>query len=156
MEKALNTMNEHLFGPLQGGDAIGEYASKFRHSDSLPLEISAPLDLFPSLPRPSGIMPQCSWVDSWPFHDRAGVYMIYSEAGELMYIGKTSMNQCIGKRLYVRFGGDESCVIKDDWWPQPPRFVVIVAVPDTQRFEAPALEEFLIKRLQPICNVAGK
>jgi hypothetical protein len=149
-------MDEHSFGPLAGYDAVSEFTSRHRHSDFPPLEASGPFDLFPSLPLPAGITPQGRWTDpQWPFAERAGVYLIYSESFELLYIGKSSMNQCLGKRLWRHFGGGEICAPKDAW-PQAPRFVVNIAVPEEMPFEAPALEEYLIKKLQPSLNTVGR
>lgn len=149
-------MDQRSFGPLTGYDAVTEFASRHRHSGFPPLEASGPLDLFPSLPLPAGITPQGRWTDpQWPFTERAGVYLIYSESFELLYIGKSSMKQCLGKRLWRHFGGGETCV-PNDVWPQTPRFVVNIAVPDEMPFEAPALEEYLIKKLQPLLNTVGR
>lgn len=156
MEQALNfTMNEHSFGPLRGRDVVAEFASLHRHPNLPPLEVSAPFDLFPSLPLPANITPQGSWLNTWPFAERAGVYLIYSESFDLLYVGKASMNRCLGQRLWDHFGGGETCIFKESW-PQTPRFVVNIAVPEELSFEAPALEEYLIKKLQPLCNTVGR
>jgi len=157
MDEALESeIDERSFGPLVGLDTVIQFASRHRRSDFPPLEVSGPVDLFPSLPLPAGISPQGKWTDpQWPFAERAGVYLIYSESFELLYIGKSSMNQCLGKRLWRHFGGGETCV-PNDAWPQAPRFVVNIAVPQEMPFEAPALEEYLIKKLQPLLNTVGR
>lgn len=148
-------MTEHPFGPLPGNDAVSEYILEHRNPNLPVLEISAPLDLFPSLPLPPGITPQFTWSDNWPFSERAGVYLVYSESFQLMYVGKSSNNQCLGKRLYRWFGSGDTCVLSGVW-PEQPRFVVTIAVSDKSPFEAPALEEYLIKKLQPLTNTIGK
>jgi hypothetical protein len=149
-------MNEHFFGPLPGYEAANEFASRHRHSDFPPLEAGGPLDFLPSLPVPAGIVPQGGWTDpQWPFAEIAGVYLIYSESFDLLYVGKSSMSQCLRKRLYRHFGGGVTCVLNDPW-PQAPRFIVNIAVPEEMPFEAPALEEYLIKKLQPLLNAVGK
>jgi hypothetical protein len=141
--------------PLTGGDALAEYVSRYRRADLPPLEVGMPLDLFPALPIPAGISPQLTWKNPWPFGDRAGVYLIYSDSFELLYIGKASMNRSLGYRLYDYFGGGPTCILKSDSWKQAPRFVVNIAVPTEMPFEAPALEEFLIRKLNPSTNVCG-
>jgi hypothetical protein len=47
-------------------------------------------------------------------------------------------------------------VLQHSGWSQPPRFFYAVAVPEQMPFEAPALEEFLIGRLQPPDNSVGR
>ena len=148
-------MNDQTFGPLPGDDSVTEYISKHRNPNLPALDISAPLDLFPSLPLPPGITPRFTWADNWPFSERAGVYFVYSESFDLLYIGKSSNNQCLGKRLYCWFGGGDTCVPVGTW-SQPPRFVVTIAVPDESPFEAPSLEEYLVRKLQPPDNTHGK
>lgn len=145
----------HSFGALPGYDAVAEFASRHRHPDFPPLEAGGPFDLFPSLPLPVGIVPQGGWTEQWPFAERAGVYLIYSESFALLYVGKSSMNQCLRKRLWRHFGGGATCVLNEPW-TQAPRFVVNIAVPDEMAFEAPALEEYLIKKLQPLLNTVGR
>jgi hypothetical protein len=148
-------MNEEFFGNLKGGDAVAEYESHYRHPNLTRFKISPPVDLFPMRPLPSGITPKSSWTDNWPFAWSPGVYMIYSESLDLMYIGKASMNRYLGQRLGDYFGGSTTCIPKKNWL-QTARFVINIAVPEETPFEAPALEEFLIKKLQPPWNAAGK
>ena len=81
--------------------------------------------------------------------------MIYTDSFDLLYIGKASMNRCLGERLYERFGGGAACIPTEEWL-QSARFVVTIAVPKTMPFEAPAVEEFLIRRLQPLSNGVGR
>jgi len=149
-------MKLYSFAPFKGGDTLSEYICRYRRSDLPNLEVGAPLDLCPSLPPPVGFTPQLTWEDPWPFGDRAGVYLIYAGSFELLYIGKASMGRCLGQRLYDYFRAGECCVLQHDFWPQPPRFVINIAVPQAMPFEAAALEEYLIAGLQPICNINGK
>lgn len=134
---------------------MSEFISRYRRADFESLAISSPVDLYPSRQLPSGISPKTSWENNWPFAENAGVYMLYSESFELLYVGKTSMNQCLGKRLAAHFGSGMRCIPKADWLV-PVRFVINIAVPKEMSFEAPALEEFLITRLRPMLNVSGK
>lgn len=147
-------MTTYSFRPFSGGDELTEYVVRYRRSDLPPIEVGEPLDLYPSLPAPSNFRAKLTWANPWPFGDRAGVYMIYCESLEIMYIGKASMNRCLGNRLYEYFGGGSACTAKADWL-EPARFVINIAVPREMPFEAPAIEEFLIKRLKPKRNGTG-
>ena len=84
------------------------------------------------------------------------MYLIYSDTFELLYVGKASMGSCLGKRLYTYFGAAQECVLKHTTWTQSPRFMLTIAVPESMPFEAPALEEFLIGRLEPTNNSVGR
>jgi hypothetical protein len=88
-------------------------------------------------------------VASWegtPVSHKAGCYILYSEAGELLYIGKASNTKSVGSRL-VRFRYAPVA------WEPAPALVQIIEVSDP--FEAPSLEEFLIGELQPKFNDRG-
>ena len=138
-------------------EAIEEYDAKYRH-DGLPsFEISKLYDLFPTKPHTLETPPSHMWPVAYPYAERAGVYLIFSELLDILYIGKASMGSCIGKRLwtYFHFALEQECILKHSTWTQPPRFLMIVAVPEDMPFEAPALEEFLIGRLLPPDNSAG-
>jgi hypothetical protein len=150
-------MNEERFGPLPGGKELVEYISLYRRADFPPLEMSDPFDLFPDQPVPAGISPKSDAHRSWPFGHRAGVYMIYSMAFKILYIGKASMKKRLGDRLYTYFGNGEKCILRAHHkWPDPPRFLVNIAVPADMPFEAPSIEEYLIGKLNPIWNVVGR
>lgn len=135
--------------------AIADFSSKYRAPGLPHIEISKPVDLFPDAPQKIELGAHTTWKDSWPFATRPGVYIIYSSSLDLIYIGKTSMNRCIGKRLYEYFGDGPECIIKKEKLCKA-RVVVIAAVPKDMPFEAPALEEYLIKKLQPPQNDLGK
>lgn len=147
-------MQQYSFDPFRGGEVVKNYSVRYRHPDLAPFDIGAPLDLHPSRPLlPSA--PRLTHQLSWPFGERAGVYLMYDEALELFYIGKSSMNRCLGQRLYEHFGGGDICVPQDEWL-QPARFLVIIAMPKDSPFEAPSLEEFLIRTLHPRVNANGR
>lgn len=137
--------------------AIAEYEQRFRRNDLESLEKSGLYDLFPS----NGAVEvpvAATWPDDpWPFASRAGVYLIFDEKLDLLYVGKASLSSSLGERLcnYFRIDRDRGCCIRHDGWKKTPRYVATIAVPEDMRFEAPALEEFLITRLQPIANSIG-
>ena len=139
-------------------DAIADYTAKYRRPEFPPFEVSGLYDLFPAKPHTCATPPTHSWPVPYPFDQRAGTYLIYSESLELLYVGKASMGSCIGKRLwtYFHYAADQECTLKHSTWTQPPRFLLIVAAPEGMPFEAPALEEFLIGRLQPSNNSVGR
>jgi hypothetical protein len=137
-------------------DAIDEYNTGFRRADFPALEISGLYDLFPSKPHSLAKPAEHNWPVRYPSDQRAGVYLIYSDTFELLYVGKASMGSCLGKRLYTYFGAAQECVLKHTTWTQSPRFMLTIAVPESMPFEAPALEEFLIGRLEPTNNSVGR
>jgi hypothetical protein len=78
---------------------------------------------------------------------KPGCYAISPEGGNLLYyIGKASLGATVGSRL-VRFR------YKPPTWLPVPAFVQVVEV--SEAFEAPSLEEFLIRELQPKFNDRG-
>ena len=95
-------MSQFSFDPFSGGDALSEYVTRYRRTELPPLEVGAPLDLFPGEPVPASFVPQVTWDNTWPFNERAGVYLIYSDSLDLLYIGQARR---LGRRLYDYFGG---------------------------------------------------
>lgn len=147
------TKTDFLASPA--GNALLEYETHYRHPAQPAFEVGAVVHLFPtelSLTETDGIS---HWTSPWPHAERAGVYLIYSASLELLYIGKSSMGQSLGRRLYCHFGGGDTYVLNGNGWGENPQFVVNVAVPITSPFEAPAFEEFLISKLSPKLNVHG-
>jgi hypothetical protein len=65
------------------------------------LEVGNPLDLFPEEPISCDFVPELTWEHEWPFNNRSGVYLIYSDKQDLLYIGQAHH---LGKRLYDYFG----------------------------------------------------
>jgi hypothetical protein len=95
----------------------------------------------------------------YPNSDLPGVYLLFDEAGVLLYIGKASCNECIGSRLGKHFGYSEdrqSGVAKCEEFKSV-RYIVTVGIQEKGRaFEAPAIEEYLIGTLRPRINHNGK
>src|ERR1022692_1578510 len=135
-------MTEYSFHPFRGGEALTEYATRYRRSDLPLFDVGQALDLYPSRPRATAFVPQLTWQHPWPYADRAGVYLFFDDAHDLFYIGKASMSRCLGQRLYEYFGGGDVCTPKFDWL-QPARYVITVGMSPELPFEAPSLEEFL-------------
>ena len=136
--------------------AIKVYQKSFRNETMGKYEPSKLYDLFPELGKPNCLV-EHNWPQKWPHLDNAGIYALLSENLEVLYIGKASMNHGIGYRLssycsYVE--GTKKCKLNDEWEGKP-RYVYSVAVPDQTKFEAPALEEYLIKEIQTANNKAG-
>jgi hypothetical protein len=76
----------------------------------------------------------------------------------VLYVGKASMSNILAARLssYFGYGKEKTCRVFHDNWKNKPRFVITVAVPDNLIFEAPSLEEFLIRELKPGDNMVGR
>ena len=137
---------------------LDEYQSKYRRDDVPKLEPSGIYALFPEEGSLSAEVAH-KWPDDYPQYWCRGVYVVYGANGECLYIGKASHN-VIGRRLDTYFAYDrqdetrKGCRVLDAGWE--PRFIVTVAVPHDMPFEASALEEFLIHRLEPATNQVGK
>ena len=138
---------------------LSEYSRLYRRKELQELRVSALYDLCTTKKDIVGD-PQLSWAkdDYWPDCDRYGIYAIFDDSLSLLYIGKASMNNPISNRLGRWFGRniDGTCRIKDLNWSRPPRYVATAAVDDDMRFEAAAIEEYLIMKLVPIDNTRGK
>jgi hypothetical protein len=122
------------------------------------LEISEPYALFSEGEVPIGSI----WPSQYPHSERRGVYLIFSKAEVLLYVGKAAKQQ-IGNRLGTYFSADRetgACRVKHpvglaDGWTERPTYIVTIAVPDAMGDEASKLEEYLIKQLQPCDNTVG-
>lgn len=133
------------------------YEEQYRSPVLARFDIADPYDLFPE--RGSASLPcEGQWPASWAYPLRAGVYAFLSENAKLLYVGKASFRSSISARLATYCGYQERrsgpCKLSNRWKGSP-RYVVIVAVPEESRFEASALEEFLIWKLQPPENSVG-
>lgn len=97
----------------------------------------------------------CEVTDSslpWPNAGNPGVYALFDANHELLYIGKASCNRAIGHRLGVHFS--KAGVAKSTAFENV-RYEATIPVPTDRAFEAPAVEEFLIARLNPsLCSIA--
>jgi hypothetical protein len=85
-------------------------------------------------------------ASAWPHSGNPGVYALFNERRELVYIGKASCNSGLGYRLGAHFF--KTGMPKAPWL-QDVRYVATIPVPLDRAFEAPAIEEFLIARLNP-------
>jgi hypothetical protein len=94
-----------------------------------------------------------------PSADLPGVYLFFDSNGKILYIGKASNKQYLAHRLklYLILKGDRKGFIcrSDSRLQHLFRFVITIPVPRDQAFEAAAIEEYLIGRLQPPLNRIG-
>ena len=139
-------------------DVIDTYKRKYRRSDLPDLRLSGMYALFPDEEQIADSV--FAWNAQWPFSDEAGVYFIFGASGRLLYIGKASMNHCLGNRLSFHFGSDrlkrKCIVVYEGQWTERPMHVATLAVPSDMKFEAAALEEYLIATLDPCDNLMGR
>jgi hypothetical protein len=136
-------------------DEIDRFCDSFRPAGLPEFHLGIPLDLYPERQPLERLSPILTWADQWPYHDYPGVYSLFDEQFDILYIGKASMGRCLGKRLYEYFGSAEICIPKHDWL-LPVRYVVNTSCVKGFAFEAPALEEYLISRISPKLNGVGK
>lgn len=137
--------------------AVSEYSARYRHPNLSEFSVGPAYDLYP---KEDDTKMKCDlkWPDTWPNSDKAGIYAFLDRELNVVYIGKSSMNSFLGARLssYCGYGEEKICELKHSTWTIQPRYVWTVGVADDLSFEAPALEEYLIMRLKPVDNVAGK
>lgn len=140
--------------------ALRRYVDDFRKSGLEPLRISEAYDLLPD-DAPATLGCRRRWPESYENPLSAGVYVVFDRLGQVIYVGKSSMNSSLSARLssYFAFAPDRRCRIQNGgpWTAEyQPRFVMNIAVPDSMRWEAPALEEYLIAALNPPLNTLGR
>jgi hypothetical protein len=141
-------------------ETIENFENNYRGSGLEKFSISGTYNLYPEKDNLQ-VAALHNWPQEWPNHKSPGVYAFFCEKGNLIYIGKASMNNKIGKRLNAWFISKNSidCAFRSSVSESKqninPRFVVTVAVPTSSSWEAAALEEFIIKELRPKFNVVG-
>ena len=94
------------------------------------------------------------WTNSYPNASLPGIYVFFDRDGELLYIGKVSRKNVLGKRLSAYFGHDDEGGWKlhkpHEWEPYGfPKYICTIPLPADHSFEAPAIEEYLIAKLNP-------
>jgi hypothetical protein len=142
--------------------AVHSYDKQQRPAHAAPLAVSGLYDLFPDSPPDQSVPIHARWPEKWPGADRPGVYMVFDQALRILYVGKASMNSALGARLGTYFGHvdypkDLTCrLVNPSAWSATPRFVATVPLSDDSAFVAPALEEFLIRTLDPPDNRQGR
>jgi hypothetical protein len=147
---------EVMLGRLN--EELDEYEGKYRHPALPSLRRGDERgDLYALFPEGKESTPGVAlcWNDQWPNSDRTGVYVVFGYSGRLLYVGKADF---IGKRLgcYFSSEGGGRCRIKHSGWSEQPMYVTTVAVPDESSFEVFSLEQYLIRRLDPCDNTAGR
>ena len=89
---------------------------------------------------------------AWPDAGKPGIYAMFGEDRSLLYLGKASCNSNLGRRLGAHF--DRLGASRGPKFTKV-RYVATVGLPPDRAFEAPAVEEFLIARLNPaLCSIA--
>jgi hypothetical protein len=104
---------------------------------------------------PLALSELCDSTDSalpWPHAGNPGVYALFDANRELLYIGKASCNRTLGQRLRAHF--NKNGAAKSQAFASV-GYIATIPVPTDRAFEAPAIEEFLIARLNPsLCSIA--
>jgi hypothetical protein len=134
---------------------INVYTNKYRNPDLELFRESGLYDLFPEDNEDNPLV-IAKWPEPFPHLKEAGVYAFLTKELEILYIGKASMNHGLGYRLGTYCGYDENrnCKLIHEWKGEP-RYIYTVAMPKDSKFEAPALEEYLISRISTPNNKAG-
>ena len=131
-------------------EEVCRYDRIYRHPALRRLKVSGLYALLPE--QPSQFAVQYSWPEGWPNDLQPGVYLIFDGSMKLLYVGRAHV---IGARLFDYFGytpDKRGCRIKDTSGKSEARYLATVPVERT--FEAGALEEYLIGRLNPEKNAS--
>jgi excinuclease UvrABC nuclease subunit len=101
---------------LKGLDQIHYFSKNLRRQDFENLSFSEDdlLDLCPE--KENQIETKLDWRSDWPNASSHGVYLIYDEDLELIYVG-TATN--LGRRLYTYFGSGKKCELRQEWGREP-------------------------------------
>jgi len=132
---------------------LDNYKKQYRRADFPDLKLSP---LYALCPDEARSVPS-DWGKEWPNSNNAGLYFIFDRDYQLLYVGKASMDHCIGDRLSAHFPNDkatETCRLAR-WNKEQPMYIATVGVPKDIRFEAAALEEYLIDKLKTVYNLRG-
>jgi hypothetical protein len=123
-------------------EKVLEYCSKYRNPVLPVFDISGVYDLHKE------------WrTTQFPYSDDQGCYVFYSENLQLLYVGKASLNHALGARIagYFRWDLASGKLTADgEWKLGRPCFLQTIKV--CEAFEAPSLEEFLLRKLKPENN----
>ena len=123
-------------------NAVREYYARYH---IMQFEISDAYDL------------HASWVStSFPNAERAGCYAFFDGTGTLLYVGKASCGSTMGRRADTYFKWIENKLEArgSRHWTGTP--TILRTIPVHEAHQAPSLEEYLIERLHPPENRAGR
>jgi hypothetical protein len=127
-------------------NAVTTYHNEWRHPRLATPEHSDVYSLFPQESQDTPT--SANWPDDWPLAARPGVYLIFGDKMQLLYVGKTGW---LGSRLsdYFKYsaGPGSACRVVHGGWRNRPMFIATIAVAES--FESAALEEYLIRTVHP-------
>lgn len=139
-------------------EEVENYCLSFRNGEMAPFNWSGIYDLFPERGDPHSSV-EHKWNDYWRHVEEAGVYAFLESDLSIFYIGKASMRNGLGYRLnsYCTYADKtkERCKLKKSWRESDVRYLVTIAMPQETRFEAAALEEYLLSKIKTSVNVNG-
>lgn len=98
--------------------------------------------------------------EQWENADKPGVYIFISDDNDRpLYIGKSE--GYLGNRIYGHVGrigksGEELFPYAEEWAKNSREKLCFITIPVDPPRLAPALESFLIYKMDPLYNIAGK
>ena len=91
----------------------------------------------------------------YPTLDKAGVYFLLDGEYKLLYIGESS-NMGYRWSAYINWSKDKSTYsVVDHRFPSL-KHLYAIEIPEGHEFERLAIEEYMIKKLNPVANTKGK
>lgn len=133
---------------------VDEYHKRYRNRSLEKFKDGGVYDLFPTSTEPT-IECKFNWLkDEYPYKNVAGVYSFLSEDLKVLYIGET--DNFYGRMVnYLRGSIQSGCKFKDRWVGSP-RYVHFYIAPNESKFETPALEAYLIIKIETPNNKTVK
>jgi excinuclease UvrABC nuclease subunit len=93
------------------------------------------------------------YSQKWPNAEFPGVYILFDKNKEVLLIGKASCSRTLGDRLGEKLRWKDKKIGKGGHLNNPDiRYLATIRVPIDNAFEAPAIEEYLLKKLRPSLN----
>jgi hypothetical protein len=134
-------------------DEIENYKNKYRREG---LPEFGEINRYALYPVEQNNEKEYGWPEKFYDCDSPGIYAFLDENDKVLYIGKASMNNLLGYRLgsYFCYGESDRCK-PNHQWIRNPFYIITMAVHDDMKFEAAALEEYLISRLRTLENKVG-
>ncbi len=75
---------------------LAQYSKTYRHPDRPEFTVTIPFDLFPE--RGTSNPKELTWPSKWPAAENPGVYAMLDEKYSVLYVGKTSLGNTLGRR----------------------------------------------------------
>ena len=132
---------------------VEEYSQTYRHPD---LQVLNPLGPYALSPDDNFVTdPKMRWDQQWPNCRMPGLRSLPPRRNPSLRRQGVDHRQTVSELFRYEFPmtKDKRCRIVHAGWTHTPTYVCTIGVPKKSRFEASALEEYLIHELKPLDNI---